>query len=372
MGKDGSKPLIPLEQVKTSTDSSSVEDQPYDGSKWIVSPPANTNGQNPTIVYDLSGASGDSAPQVTGISLGRDSNVKRATAIFTTPEGETEALDDLEVSPSGDIVLPDKSTPISAKKVTIVLLQPANASIDRYNVSPNIQGCFRAETTTIVTPTTTTAGTTTPSTTTVSTVSTTGTVVTTTTPTVTTTLSSTAAPSAGTTQVTTAVVTTTTTATGTTTVVCPLTNEMPKQAPDFSDKQLTPLTGGGSPTDDGSGDISWTPTYAPEKYPVLRIDLVPTGATSPPFLQSVTVSDKYATTVTVRVYSTDNTDGKPIYEITVEIVQTGTTTVYTSPDKQPVVASVVVIELGVPKNPEDPTYDTTVALVGCFQPLAGN
>ena len=374
MGKDGSKPLIPLTQISTTTDSSSVEDKPYDGSKWIITPPANTNGQKPTIVYDLSGANGDSAPQLTGVSLGSESNVRRATVIAKSPEGETTTFDNLEVNPKeGDITFPPKSLPTSAKEVTIVLLEPTNTTIDRYNVSPNIQGCFRAETTTIVTPTTTTAGTTTPSTTTVSTVSTTtGTVVSTTTPTVTTTLSSTATPSIGVTQVTTAVVTTTTTATGTTTVVCPLTNEMPKQAPDFNAKQLIDVTGGGSPTDDGSGNIHWTPTYEEQgKKPTLEIHLVPDKATSTPLLQSVTVYGVDATTVTFQVYPTTDINDKPIYETTEEVPSTGAVTVFTSKDKLPVAAVVVRVELGSPKIPGDTTYDITVTLVGCFQPLAG-
>lgn len=371
MGQDGSKPLITRQQVSATKDSSSVEDQPYDGSKWIVSPPANDNGQKPTLVFNLSGASVDSAPQVTGVSLGSKSNVKRATVIFKSPEGET-TYDNCEVGPpDGQIVFPRESVPIAADEVTVVLLEKTDSSIDRYNVSPNIQGCFRAETTTIVAPTTTTAGTTTPSTTTVSTVSTTGTVVTTTTPTVTTALSSTATPSIGATQVTTAVVTTTTTATGTTTVVCPLTNEMPKQAPDFKDKQLNPVTGGGSPTDDGTGDIRWRPEYAPGTNPVLEVNLVPDGAKSTPYLQSVTVSDDTAKTVKITVFSTPNATGQPIFVITVEFSPDGTITVYLTKEKLPLAASVVRIELGEPKNPDDNKYDTRVGLVGCFEALAG-
>lgn len=293
--------------------------------------------------------------------------MKTITVIVTSDDGTTTTLRDLKVTPEGHVDLP---TAVPAISITIVLEEPSDATNPQYSVSPSAQGCFRAETTTIVTPTTTTAGTTTPSTTTVSTVSTTGTVVTTTTPTVTTTLSTTATPAIGTTQVTTAVVTTTTTAIGTTTVVCPLTGQMPKQAPDYRDEQFTPVVGGGTPTEVQPGVVGWTPKYAPEEYPVLKIDLAPFKDTpSPPLLQSVTVTDLVATTVTVTV---EDKTGKVVFEITVTFPKDGVVTVYFRPeDKLPIVAYVVVIALGEPKNPTDDTYDTTITLVGCLEPLVG-
>lgn len=370
MGKDASgQPLIRPEQVSVKKDDSSDEIQEYgvNTRPWIVTVPTDENAESPSITYDLRPDGIDSAPQVTSVSLNPDSNVQRVTLIGKSDEGKTTTIPDLEVTPAGQIA---SFAPLQASILTIVFTQPSDASIKQYSVSPNVQGCFRAETTTIVTPTTTTAGTTTPSTTTVSTVSTTGTVVTTTTPTVTTTLSTTAPPTVGTTQVTTAVVTTTTTATGTTTVVCPLTGEMPKQAPDYRDEQFTPVVGGGTPTEVRPGVVGWTPKYAPEAPPVLEIDLAPIKDTpSSPLLQSVTVTDLVATTVTVT--AKDQT-GKVVFEITVNFPTSGVVTVYLRPDdKLPIVAYVVVIELGEPKNPTDTTYDTTITLVGCFEPLAG-
>jgi hypothetical protein len=147
---------------------------------------------------------------------------------------------------------------------------------------------------------------------------------------------------------------------------------MPKQTPDLNDKQFTAVTGEGTPTEVEPGVVGWTPTYAPERNPKLEIDLVPVGTTSAPLLQSVTVSDPVATTVTVQVYPTKDTTGTPTFSITVEIPVIGSITIYFSPqDKQPIDASVLVIVLGEPKNPDLTTYDTTVALVGCFEPLAG-
>ena len=377
MGKDGSEPLIPLEQVSVKKDDSAVEYQKYggDSSPWVVDAPIEgDNAKKPAITFDLTGAAGDeSEPQVTSVSMNPGSNVDIVSVTFISKEGETTTFPGLQVTREGKVLF---SAPfvLPATEVIIVLEKAVDASIGKYTVSPNVQGCFRAETTTIVTPTTTTAGTTTPSTTTVSTVSTTGTVITTTTPTVTTTLSTTTPPPiVGTTQVTTAVVTTTTTATGTTTVVCPLTGEMPKQTPDFTDEQFTPVTGGGSPREDQPGVVRWTPTYEePAKNPVLQINLVPVGTTSTPLLQSVTVTEVLATTVTINVYLTEDTTAEPVFTITVTIPDIGSITVYVRPeDNLPIEASVVEIVLGAPKNPDDTTYDTTVTLVGCFEPLAG-
>lgn len=368
MGKDGSEPLIPLNQVIVTKDISSAEYQEYDGTDkpWIVGVPVGENAEKPTMLFDFTSLAGESAPQVTLVYLNADSNV----LVVTVTIGDKK-YDRLPVSPAGQITFPT-SFVLEADKVQIELDEPVDASLGKYVVSPNVQGCFRAETTTIVTPTTTTAGTTTPSTTTVSTVSTTGTVVTTTTPTVTTTLSASTPPSVGTTRVTTAVVTTTTTATETTTVVCPLTGEMPKQTPDLSDKQFTAVTGEGTPTEVRPGVVGWTPTVAKETPPVLQVNLEPSGTTSTPLLQYVTVSDTVATTVTVNVYSTKDTTVPPVFSITVTIPESGTITVFVSPDdKLPIKTSVVEFVLGAPKNPDDTTYDTTITLVGCFEPLAG-
>jgi hypothetical protein len=235
MDKDGSKPFIPVDKVSVTKDDSCVEFQKYDGktTPWIVSLPDDDSKQKPTMTIDLIGAGGQPAPEVTSVALSPDSNAQVVTVTITSTANEVTTYPRLQVNREGQILF---SAPfvIRAILVIIVLEEPVDASMGVYTVSPNVQGCFRAEMTTIVTPTTIAAGTTTPSTTTVSSLSTTGTVVTTTTPTVTTTLSATAPPTDGSTHVTTAVVTTTITATGTTTVVCPLTGEMPKQTPDFN------------------------------------------------------------------------------------------------------------------------------------------
>ena len=372
MDKDGSKPFIPVDKVSVTKDDSSVEFQRYDGetTPWIVSLPDDDSKQKPTMTIDLIGAGGQPAPEVTSVALSPDSNAQVVTVTITSTANEVTTYPRLQVNREGQILF---SAPfvIRAILVIIVLEEPVDASMGVYTVSPNVQGCFRAEMTTIVTPTTIAAGTTTPSTTTVSSLSTTGTVVTTTTPTVTTTLSATAPPTDGSTHVTTAVVTTTITATGTTTVVCPLTGEMPKQTPDFNDEQLNPVAGEGTPTQDSPGVVRWRPIYAPETYPnpVLQINLVPFGATSTPLLQSVTVTEIRATTVTINVYLTVTL----VYSITVTIPDdSGTVTVYVSPEsKLPIEASIVEIVLGEPKDPYETMYDTTVTLVGCFEPLAG-
>jgi len=100
---------------------------------------------------------------------------------------------------------------------------------------------------------------------------------------------------------------------------------------------------------------------------------VPIGGTSTPLIQYVTVTDTVATTVTIIVFITKDTTAKPVFSITVVIPSSGTIIIYFRPDdKLPIEASVVQIQLGEPKNPEeDTTYDTTVGLVGCFEPLAG-
>jgi len=147
---------------------------------------------------------------------------------------------------------------------------------------------------------------------------------------------------------------------------------MPKQAPEFSDKQLTAVTGEGTPTEAQPGVVTWTPIYKQEEYPVLEIDLVPAGATSTPLIQSVTVTDTVATTVTITVFITKDTTSTPVYSITVVIPESRTITIYFSPDdKLPIEAAVVQVTLGAPKNPDVTNYDTTVGLVGCFEPLAG-
>jgi hypothetical protein len=147
---------------------------------------------------------------------------------------------------------------------------------------------------------------------------------------------------------------------------------MPKQAPDFRDEQFTAVTGEGTPTEVAPGVVGWTPTNEPDTYPVLIIDVAPSGTKSTPLLQYVTVSDKTATTVTITVFLTKDTTVAPVYSITLLIPDSGTITVYFRPeDKLPIEASIVRIELGPSKIPDAKTYDTTVALVGCFEPLAG-
>jgi hypothetical protein len=147
---------------------------------------------------------------------------------------------------------------------------------------------------------------------------------------------------------------------------------MPKQTPDLRDEQLTAVTGEGAPTQDQPGVVRWTPTYTPETYPVLKVDFVVPGTTSTPLLQSVTVSDMFATTVTITVFVKTGTTSTPVYSVTLTITESGTVTAYFSPnDKLPIEASYVEIALGEPKKPDDTTYDTTITFVGCFEPLAG-
>jgi hypothetical protein len=149
---------------------------------------------------------------------------------------------------------------------------------------------------------------------------------------------------------------------------------MPKQTPEFRDEQFTAVTGEGAPTQVQPGVVRWTPTYTPETEtsPVLKVDFVVPGTTSTPLLQSVTVSDIVATTVTITVFVKTGTTSTPVYSVTLPIPESGTVTVYFSPDdKLPVEASFVEIALGEPKKPDDTTYDTTITFVGCFEPLAG-
>jgi hypothetical protein len=148
---------------------------------------------------------------------------------------------------------------------------------------------------------------------------------------------------------------------------------MPKQAPDFSDEQFTAVTGEGTPTETKPGVITWNPIYVLNKKPVLRFYLTTIRSTRTAFLQFVTVTLTRAKTITVTVYTTRDTTGTPVYSKTVPTADSGTTTVYTSPEDSPlpIEASVVDVTLGEPKKPEETTYDTTVELVGCFEPLVG-
>jgi hypothetical protein len=148
---------------------------------------------------------------------------------------------------------------------------------------------------------------------------------------------------------------------------------MPKQTPDFSDEQLTAITGEGRPSEDRPGVIVWQTKYEPEAPPAMQIDLVPIeGTTSKPFIQYVEVTEPSAQDVTVTVYSTKDTSISPVYSKKESIPDSGTSRIYLSPeDNKPIEGSVVRIVFGEPKNPEDTTYDTTIVLVGCFEPLAG-
>src|SRR6218665_110903 len=360
MGTDGTEPLLPLDKVSATKDDSSVEIQKYAGlySPWIVSlPTAEGADVPPRMTFDLSESSPDSAPQVTSVSLTPDSNVNSVTVIFTSKEGETTTFSDLPVSQDGQIAFPDTFAPTPASQVTIVFLEPADSSIGQYSVSPDIQGCFRAETTTIITPTTTSAGSTTPSTTTVST---TGTVVTTTTPTVT------ATPSVGST----VVLTTVTTPIGSTAFVCPLSDQMPLQSPEFSNSVLTVIKGDASPYEAEPGRIAWKPSVTSES-PVMQIDLLSaTGKLT--LLQSVMVTDSIAQFITVVIFDTKDTSALPIFSKTVPLPDTGSASIFLRPaDGMPVASALVELILGQPKDELASNYDTPVNLVGCFERATG-
>lgn len=149
---------------------------------------------------------------------------------------------------------------------------------------------------------------------------------------------------------------------------------MPKQTPDFDDKQFTAVTGEGTPTEAEPGVVIWKPTYEPGANPVLEINLVNTGATLTPLLQYITALVTAAKDITIRVFRTEDTTVTPVYSITRTIPDDGTPMIiYFSPaDEMPIEASIVQIELGEPKNPDETTYDTAIALYGCFEAHAGN
>lgn len=367
MGSDDSPAsLIPTSRVQTYAPPASVVLTPYGGraEPWVVTVPTDDSAAKPSITFDLRDFA--SEPKVTSVSLNPDSNVQTVTVIVTDSTGKQTTFENLPVTPEGQVVF---SAPIvlDASTVEVQLIEPVDES-QPSSVSPNVQGCFGAvAVTTVITPTeTTTTGQTQPSTTTtVSTVSPTGAVVATTTPSTTTTLSPTT-PAIGTTTVTTAVVTTTATPTTSTTVICPLSDKMPEQAPELGNTQFTVLTGDGTPSDVQPGRDGWQPTVGSQS-PVLQIDLS-TGAPTTPLVQSVTVTDTVAKKVIIEAFR----GLEPVFEQTVELPESGTVTVYANPDnKLPSEVTLLRITLVEPKSPDATTYDTTVAIVGCFEPAVG-
>jgi hypothetical protein len=144
---------------------------------------------------------------------------------------------------------------------------------------------------------------------------------------------------------------------------------MPTQTPHFSDEQLNPVTGDGTPTSDESGAVRWKPNFRPAsgKRPRLHIYL---GYLS--FVLSITVQVKGTTTVTITVYLTRDTTVPPVYTTTVSNVDDSKPiTVYPGDDKQPKQGSLIETDLGEPTNPKDTILDAAITVRGCFQPLAG-
>lgn len=365
---------LPLSSVVPNAGSSEVL-RPYEGkdSTWVVRPSVDESDEKPSFLVTIDPATTDSA-QVTSVELGKDSNVQSVDVTMTTTDGNEETLEDLPVTPSGQVFLPKVYEDVETIKVTP--LKPVDETIDEYRLSPSVQGCFRAPETTIVTTTPTTTGvTTTPSTTTVTTVSTTGTVATTESmPSTTTAL--TTAPATTTVEgrtTTTAIVTTTTTPIGTTTVttttLCPLTKEMPSQPPQLSDNQFTVEKGDGSPSDAQPGRTGWQPSTSGDENPVMRITFPKTTTGNEPYIQSVTVREPVARYIIVRIYYIVLTT--PKYTVRQEVPESGVVTVTPNPEGKPEPLSELTIELGEPKNPADEKYDTTVELLGCFEPAIG-
>jgi hypothetical protein len=315
---------------------------------------------NPSVTLTLQSP----APQVTGVSVGDDSQVETVNVIFTQSTGGKKTLKDAPVDSEGQVIFPEGVKSVDDVSSVRIELTKSTDTADAYSVSPSVQGCLKAATTTIVAPTQTTTGLPVPSTTTVTTVSTTGIAVTETVPTTTTTLSTTAGTTSevGTTT-TVAIVTTTTTPTGTTTVICPLTNEMPSQPTELNDVQYSSPTG--NPSDALPGREGWQPPVPAkgEPNPQLTIDMGPKTAQ----LVRVDVTDRTLKIVIVIAYLKDVV----VVKVTVQMPPSGSKSVPLSDDGQPVEVDQLVIELQEPKDADTPNYALTASPVGCFEPVLG-
>lgn len=326
MGNEVSPALIPLSGVEPRL-GSSEEYQPYGGESWpwVVSKP--NDERKPSFVFKMDPTK--SVAQITSIRLGKDSNVKYVTVIITYKRGDTTPIYNVGVTPDGLVAFSEPVVFEDVKEVEIVFEEP-NDDSGVYQVSPNVQGCFGdAKSTVATTPlsTTTSVGTTTSQ----------------------------------------AIVTTTTTPQGTVTTFCPLTSEMPAQAPQYGDNQFTVIRGDGVPSDVQPNKDGWKPSVTEER-PVMRIELPPTKTGDEPRIQSITIVDYLPITVTIIIYSRDQPD--PVYNEKVDMPDSGSVTVYPSPRGESVPASSITVELGEPKYPDVPNYDTKITLVGCFEPIA--
>ena len=354
MGDDS---MIPLRSVQTLL-GSSEEYQPYDevSRTWKLSVPH--GDEKPSMVFKFLRPS-----QVGGIRMNPDSGVKTVDVYTTDDKGETTPFENALVTSDGRVALPSQISVIeSVTEMKVVFVEPADEKTSVYRPSVNALGCYKEATTTIVAPSTTTIGEAMPSTTTTITSEAAETV-----PTTTTTLSTTPGATEVGTTTTVAVVTTTTTPTGSTIVVCPLSDKMPSQAPEFGDNQFTVLSGGGNPSDVQPGRTGWKPAVPPKgsQPPEMRIIVPPTTNNRPSLIASVTIEDDSLSRVTVVFIF----KGVTVYTITEILPPSGSVTV--GPKGLPVEVDEITVRLDTPTNQDVKYYDTKATLTGCFEPAAG-